>query len=158
MFFLCSSFVYAYDYPDDDFTYMHHLWIEDFEQQFEEPTIDKLIKWIPEQIPRTVSFYFDTDGDGVHDIIIAYFLIEAYACKEKCNIEVTENADHWILVSSIDSHPYSYYVIKEWSMWKRAETDLWESVKKSSGSVYKYKNNDDWYNERFLRLWPDSAP
>ena len=46
-------------------------------EQFEEPSIDKLIEWIPEQIPRTVSFYFDTDGDGVHDIIIAYFLIES---------------------------------------------------------------------------------
>ena len=34
-------------------------------KQFEEPTIDKLVEWIPEQIPRTVSFYFDTDGDGV---------------------------------------------------------------------------------------------
>jgi hypothetical protein len=24
-------------------------------KQFEEPTIDKLVEWIPEQIPRTVS-------------------------------------------------------------------------------------------------------
>ena len=26
--------------------------------EFEEPSIDKLVEWIPEQIPRTVSFYF----------------------------------------------------------------------------------------------------
>ena len=127
-------------------------------EQFEEPSIDKLIEWIPEQIPRTVSFYFDTDGDGVHDIIIAYFLIEAYACKERCTIEVTENSDHWILVSSIGSNPYSYYIVKKWSMWKLSEKDDWKGVKKSSGSVYKYKWNDDWYNQKFLKMWPEKAP
>ena len=127
-------------------------------KQFDEPTIDKLVEWIPEQIPRTVSLYFDTDGDGTYDIIIAYFLIEAYACKERCTIEVTDNADHWILVSAIGSNPYSYYIIKKWSMWRRSETDDWRSVKKSTESVYKYKNNDEWFNDRFLKLWPDMAP
>ena len=86
--------------------------------EFEEPSIDKLVEWIPEQIPRTVSFYFDTDGDGVTDIIIAYYLIEAYACKELCTIELREFNDHWILVSSIGENPYSYYIVKKWSMWR----------------------------------------
>ena len=127
-------------------------------KQFEEPTIDKLVEWIPEQIPRTVSFYFDTNGDDMPDLIIAYFLIEAYACKEKCTIEITDNADHWILVSSIGSNPYSYYIIKKWSMWRRSETEDWQGVNKSSDSVYKYKNNDEWFNDKFLKLWPDMAP
>jgi hypothetical protein len=43
-------------------------------------------------------------------------------------------------------------------MWKLSEKDDWKGVKKSSGSVYKYKWNDDWYNDRFLKLWPDMAP
>jgi hypothetical protein len=127
-------------------------------KQFDEPTIDKLVEWIPEQIPRTVSLYFDTDGDGTYDIIIAYFLIEAYACKERCTIEVTDNADHWILVSAIGSNPYSYYIIKKWSMWRLTEAEDWRSVDKSTDSVYKYKNNDEWFNDRFLKLWPDMAP
>lgn len=127
-------------------------------QQLIEPSIDKLVEWIPEQIPRTVSFYFDTDGDGQPDIIIAYFLIEAYACKEKCSIEFSEYHDHWVLVSSIDSNPYSYYIIKKWSMWRETEKDDWKSIKKSSDSVYKYKNHDEWFNDRFLMLWPDMAP
>ena len=123
-------------------------------KQFEEPTIDKLVEWIPEQIPRTVSFYFDTDGDGVIDIIIAYFLIEAYACKEKCTIEFSEYDDHWILVSAIGSNPYSYYIIKKWSMWRNTENEDWRSVEKSSGSVYKYKDHDEWYEKRFLKMHP----
>jgi len=127
-------------------------------KQFDEPTIDKLVEWIPEQIPRTVSLYFDTDGDGTYDIIIAYFLIEAYACKERCTIEVTDNADHWILVSAIGSNPYSYYIIKKWSMWRLTEAEDWRSVDKSTDSVYKYKNNDEWFNDRFLKLWPEMAP
>lgn len=127
-------------------------------QQLIEPSIDKLIEWIPEQIPRTVSFYFDTDGDGKIDIIIAYFLIEAYACKEKCSIEFSEYHDHWVLVSSIDSNPYSYYIIKKWSMWRKSETEDWQGIDKSSDSVYKYKNHDEWFNDKFLMLWPDMAP
>ena len=38
----------------------------------QEPTLDKLIDWVPEEVPRTVSFYFDTDADGKFDIKIAY--------------------------------------------------------------------------------------
>ena len=127
-------------------------------KQFVEPTIDKLVEWIPEQIPRTVSFYFDTNGDDMPDLIVAYFLIEAYACKEKCTIEITDNADHWILVSSIGSNPFSYYIIKKWSMWRKSETEDWQGLEKSSDSVYKYKDNDEWFNDRFLKLWPDMAP
>ncbi len=127
-------------------------------KQFEEPTIDKLVEWIPEQIPRTVSFYFDTDGDGTYDIIVAYFLIEAYACKEKCTVEVSEYNDHWILVSSIGENPYSYYIIKRWSMWRKSETDDWQSVEKSSESVYKYKTHEEWFLNEYLKLWPEQAP
>ncbi len=127
-------------------------------KQLIEPSIDKLVEWIPEQIPRTVSFYFDTDGDGQIDIIIAYFLIEAYACKEKCSIEFSEYYDHWILVSATDTNPYSYYIIKKWSMWRRSEAENWQGINKSSDSVYKYKDNDEWFNDRFLKLWPDMAP
>jgi len=127
-------------------------------KQFEEPTIDKLVEWIPEQIPRTVSLYFDTDGDGTYDIIIAYFLIEAYACKERCTIEITDNTDHWILVSAIGENPYSYYIIKKWSMWRLTEAEDWRSVDKSTDSVYKYKDHDEWLNDRFLKLWPEMAP
>ena len=126
-------------------------------KQFEEPNIDKLVHWVPEQIPRTVSFYFDTDGDGTYDIIIAYFLIEAYACKVKCTTEVTDNADHWILVSAIGSNPYSYYIIKKWSMWRNTEQEDWKSVEKSSGSVYKYKDHDEWYEKRFLKMHPEKG-
>jgi len=127
-------------------------------KQFEEPTIDNLVEWIPEQIPRTVSLYFDTDGDGTYDIIIAYFLIEAYACKERCTIEITDNTDHWILVSAIGENPYSYYIIKKWSMWRLTEAEDWRSVDKSTDSVYKYKDHDEWLNDRFLKLWPEMAP
>ncbi len=165
LFLLLTGFVHADDYDDskyfvfDDFRSIELLAvIDNFDKQFEEPTIDKLVQWVPEQIPRTVSFYFDTDGDGVSDIIIAYNLIEAYACKEKCNIGLRDFNDHWILVSSINNNPYSYYIVKKWSMWRKSEKEDWRSVKKSSANLYKYKKHEDWYNGKFLELWPEMAP
>tara|TARA_Y100000310_G_scaffold343350_1_gene450558 strand:+ start:3992 stop:4459 length:468 start_codon:yes stop_codon:yes gene_type:complete len=129
-----------------------------FKKEFEEPSVDQMVEWIPEEVPRTVSIYFDTNGDGVYDLIIAYHLIEAYACKESCTVEVTEFDDHWVLVSSIGSNPYSYFVIKKWSLWKTSRHEDWQSISKTSQGVYKYKKYEDWYEDGFLKLWPDQAP
>ena len=126
-----------------------------FKKEFEEPSVDQMVEWIPEEVPRTVSIYFDTNGDGVYDLIIAYHLIEAYACKESCTVEVTEFDDHWVLVSSIGSNPYSYFVIKKWSLWKTSRHEDWQSISKTSQGVYKYKKYEDWYEDGFLKLWPD---
>ncbi len=124
----------------------------------QEPSLDKLIDWIPEEVPRTVSFYYDTDADGLPDLIIAYHLIESYACKGKlCRFELTEYKDHWILVTN-KIHPYSYYVLKEWAVWKNIKDTEWTGTDKTSEFVYKYKLHDDWYRERFLKLWPEQAP
>ncbi len=48
------------------------------------PEVNEIINWIPEEVPRTVSFYIDTNRDNLVDVIITYSLIEAYACKENC--------------------------------------------------------------------------
>jgi len=124
---------------------------QEFKKEFQEPTIDKLVEWIPEEVPRTVSFYFDTDGDGLSDLIVAYHLIESYACKELCSIELREFNDHWILVSSIGHNPQSYFIIKKWSLWKHTKKEDWRSVEKSSDFVYKYKTHEEWYQNEFLK-------
>ena len=124
---------------------------EDFPKEFDEPSIDKLIEWIPEEVPRTVSFYFDTDGDGVSDLIVAYSLIESYECGNKCDVEIQTFVDHWILVTPTDINPYSYYVIKRWTYWRNSKREDWKSVGKTSGSVYKYKTNEEWYENEFLK-------
>jgi len=131
---------------------------KEFKKEFEEPSVDQMVEWIPEEVPRTVSMYFDTNGDGVYDLIVAYHLIEAYACKESCTVEVTEFDDHWVLVSSIGSNPYSYFVIKKWSVWKNTKDEDWRSVEKSSQQAHKYKTYEEWYENEFLKLWPDQAP
>ena len=96
IFILCTSFAQAKEIEN---------------QNLQEPPLDQLVEWIPEEVPRTVSFYFDTDADGLPDLIIAYHLIETYACKGKmCRYELTEFKDHWILVSD-KIHPYSYYCL-----------------------------------------------
>ena len=41
------------------------------QDELQEPSLDKLLDWVPEEVPRTVSFYFDTDDDGKFDIKIA---------------------------------------------------------------------------------------
>ena len=135
LFLLLTGFAQAHDFP----------------KEFEEPSIDKLIEWIPEEVPRTVSFYFDTDGDGVSDLIVAYSYIESYQCGNKCAIEIQIFDDHWILVTPTDFNPYSYYVLKKWTYWRYTKDEDWRSVGKTSGSVYKYKNNEEWYENEFLK-------
>jgi hypothetical protein len=121
-----------------------------FSEEFEEPSMDKLVEWIPEEVPRTVSFYFDTDGDGVYDIIIAYSLIESYECGNKCDVEIQTFVDHWILVTPTDIHPYSYYVIKKWTYWRYLKSEDWRGVGKTSDWIFKRKDYDTWYNDKFL--------
>ena len=38
----------------------------------EVPEIDEIINWVPEEVPRTVSFYIDIDGDNLVDVIVTY--------------------------------------------------------------------------------------
>ena len=129
----------------------------EFEKEFEEPSMDKLVEWIPEEVPRTVSFYFDTDGDGVSDLIVAYSYIESYECGNNCSIEIQTFTDHWILVTPTDVNPYSYYVLKRWTYWRYTKQDYWKSIRKTNGTVYKYKTNEEWYDNKFKKLWPNKG-
>ena len=43
-------------------------------------------------------------------------------------------------------------------MWRNTEKEDWQSVKKSSAQFYKYKDHDEWFNEKCLKLWPEMAP
>ena len=36
------------------------------------PEVNEIINWIPEEVPRTVSFYIDMDGDTLVDDIVTY--------------------------------------------------------------------------------------
>ena len=94
----------------------------------QEPTLDKLIEWVPEEVPRTVSFYFDTDGDGMFDLKIAYSLIEAFACKENCVRRIIDNGDHWILPAP----GVNYYVVKRWIVYRYFGDEDWRGVEKTN--------------------------
>ena len=120
----------------------------------EVPEINEIINWVPEEVPRTVSFYIDIDGDDLVDVIVTYSLIEAYACKDNCVYTIKDEGDHWLL----PGHRYVYYVIKRWTYWKYVDETDWRGVDKTNEFVYKYKFHEDWYNEKFLKLWPDMAP
>ena len=117
----------------------------------QEPTLDKLIDWVPEEVPRTVSFYFDTDADGQFDIKIAYSLIEAYSCKQNCVRGIVDYGDHLILPAP----GVNYYVIKRWIVYRYVDDEDWRGVDKTQQWVYKYPYNDDWLREKFYPLWPD---
>ena len=117
----------------------------------QEPTLDKLIDWVPEEVPRTVSFYFDTDADGQFDIKIAYSLIEAYACKQNCVRGIIDNGDHWILPAP----GVNYYVIKRWILYRYVNDEDWRGLDKTQQWIYKYPYNDDWLREKFYPLWPE---
>ena len=116
----------------------------------QEPTLDKLIDWVPEEVPRTVSFYFDTDADGKFDIKIAYSLIEAYACKNNCVRIIIDNGDHWILPAP----GVNYYVIKKWIVYRYVNDEEWRGIDKTQQWIYKYPYNDDWLKHKFYPLWP----
>ena len=36
-------------------------WQKVLQEELREPGLDKLLNWVPEEVPRTVSFYFDID-------------------------------------------------------------------------------------------------
>jgi len=116
----------------------------------QEPTLDKLIDWVPEEVPRTVSFYFDTDADGKFDIKIAYSLIEAYACKQNCVRGIIDNGDHWILPAP----GVNYYVVKRWILYRYVDDKEWRSIDKTQQWIFEYPYHDDWLREKFYPLWP----
>ena len=126
-------------------------WQVVLQDKLQEPTLDKLIDWVPEEVPRTVSFYFDTDGDGKFDIKIAYSLIEAYACKQNCVRGIIDNGDHWILPAP----GVNYYVIKRWILYRYVNDEDWRGLDKTQQWIYKYQYNDDWLREKFYPLWPE---
>ena len=109
-------------------------WYIVLEDSLQEPTLDKLIEWVPEEVPRTVSFYFDTDGDGMFDLKIAYSLIEAYACKQNCVRRIVDNGDHWILPAP----GVNYYVIKKWIVYRYFGDEDWRGVDKTNQWIFKY--------------------
>ena len=119
------------------------------------PRIDEMIDWIPEEVPRTVSFYIDTDADGEFDLIIAYSLIEAFPCKKNCVNKITDNGDHWILPAP----GINYFVIKKWIMYRHVgdKKGTWRGIRKTSAFVYKYKTHDEWYENEFLLLHPNGG-
>ena len=102
-------------------------WYIVLEDSLQEPTLDKLIEWVPEEVPRTVSFYFDTDGDGMFDLKIAYSLIEAFACKQNCVHRIVDNGDHWILPAP----GVNYYVIKKWIVYRYFGDESWRGINKT---------------------------
>jgi len=120
------------------------------QDELQEPTLDKLIDWVPEEVPRTVSFYFDTDADGQFDIKIAYSLIEAYACKQNCVRGIVDNGDHWILPAP----GVNYYVVKRWIVYRYVNDEDWRGLDKTQQWIYKYPYNDDWLEHKFYPLWP----
>jgi len=127
------------------------LWVSTVQANEPEiPTINEIIDWVPEEVPRTVSFYIDTDGDGQFDIKIAYSLIEAYACKQNCVRKIIDNGDHWILPAP----GVNYYVIKKWILYRYVGDKEWRGINKTQEWVFKYPYYEDWLREKFYPLWP----
>ena len=120
------------------------------QDELQEPKLDKLIDWVPEEVPRTVSFYFDTDSDGKFDIKIAYSLIEAFPCRKNCVSRITDNGDHWLLPAP----GINYYVIKKWIVYRYVDDEDWRGEYKTQQWIFKYPYNDDWLEHKFYPLWP----
>jgi hypothetical protein len=119
--------------------------------QLDLPETNAIIEWVPEEIPRTVTFYIDADGDGSVDIKIAYSLIEAYPCKKNCVSRITDNGDHWLLPAP----GINYYVVKKWIMYKIGNDRDWRYPYKTSEWMFKYQYNADWLEHKFYKLWPE---
>ena len=131
------------------------LWVSsvqasDYVVELDLPETNEIIDWVPEEIPRTVSFYIDTDGDGQFDIKIAYSLIEAYACKQNCVRGIVDNGDHWILPAP----GVNYYVIKKWILYRYVGDKEWRGINKTQEWIFKYPYHEDWLREKFYPLWP----
>ena len=121
------------------------------QDELQEPTLDKLIDWVPEEVPRTVSFYFDIDEDGKFDLKIAYSLVEAFPCMENCVSRITDNGDHWLLPAP----GINYYVIKKWIVYRYVDDEDWRGEYKTQQWIFRYPYNDDWLEHKFYPLWPE---
>ena len=121
------------------------------QDELQEPTLDKLIDWVPEEVPRTVQFYFDIDEDGKFDLKIAYSLVEAFPCMENCVSRITDNGDHWLLPAP----GINYYVIKKWIVYRYVDDEDWRGEYKTQQWIYKYPYNDEWLEHKFYPLWPE---
>ena len=110
------------------------------------------MEWGPEEVPRTVTFYFDTNGDGKYDIKIAYSLIEAFACDKQrnCVSKITDNGDHWLLPAP----GINYYVIKKWIVYRYVDDKEWRGENKTQQWIFEYPLHEDWLKHRFEKLWP----
>ena len=128
-------------------------WQKVLQEELREPGLDKLLNWVPEEVPRTVSFYFDIDGDGKFDLKIAYSLIEAYPCNKKTNCvsKITDKGDHWLLPAP----GINYYVVKKWIVYRYVNDDDWRGEKKTNEWIFEYPLHEDWFKYRFEPLWPD---
>ena len=135
------------------------LWISDAQAiepkvpQANTIEVNEIINWVPEEVPRTVTFYIDTDGDGLTNIIVAYSLIEALPCRTNCVHVITDNGDHWLLPSP----GINYYVIKEWIVFKYKDNEEWRGEHTTSDWIFLYPMYEDWYDKKFLKLWPNTA-
>jgi len=89
-------------------------------------------------MPRNVAFYYDTNRDGIVDVIFYFPIIEDYLAKaseaNKCNWKrsgnseyayceaVVDNGDHWLVyMADIGSQPV-YMVIKNFTAFEYAVT------------------------------------
>ena len=152
--FLAVFLLFCFVAPVDSAVYykQHNSdgWQIVLQDEFQEPGLDKLLDWVPEEVPRTVSFYFDINGDGKFDLKIAYSLIEAYPCnKTNCVSRIIDKGDHWVLPAP----GINYYVIKKWIMYRYVNDVDWRGEHKTNDFIYKLY--DDWLREKFYPLWPE---
>jgi len=126
-------------------------WVIVLQDELQEPTLDKLIDWIPEEVPRTVSFYFDTDADGKFDIKIAYSLIEAFPCRKNCVSKITDKGDHWLLPAP----GINYYVIKKWIMYRYFDDESWRGAITTNDWIFENPLYEDWLEHEYYPLWPE---
>ena len=68
--------------------------------------------------------------------------------------KITDGGDHWVLPAP----GINYYVIKEWIVFKYKDDEEWRGEHTTSDWIFQYPYYEDWYNEKFLKLWPDMAP
>ena len=86
----------------------------------------KFLDWIPEEIPRNVSFYVDVDGDNKADIIFANPLIEVIDYKFCTESETREGLlkcrifqVHPTVVKLVPyPSPKIYIVLKRWTLYR----------------------------------------
>jgi hypothetical protein len=94
-----------------------------------EPSLDKMVAWTIEEIPRNATIYYDLNGDGRPDVVFSHPVI-AQDLADKCqgNNESRISEDYIVLSTCPSDKAFNYFVTKRFALFREISQKLWNRI------------------------------